>query len=134
MLQSSSRGERLSRELKLRGFQDIIQGVDKSCPRSFRSGSESPRVVMEHVLPSVVLTEAAKASFGCRSLGDGVFCELISLTSLLFLIADWSSSYGGAGKSCRSFLARGASRCVATELVLPSVVDQGSESSLRAGS
>ncbi len=52
---------------------------------SFRSGSDSPRVVIEHGLPSVDRTEAAKASMGCRPSGEGVFCELISLTILLFL-------------------------------------------------
>ena len=120
-------------DLKLRGFfTDIIQGAGRRCLLSFRSGSESPRVVIEHVLPSVVRTEAAKAAMGCRPSGDGVFCELISLTSLLFFIADWLSSFGGAGRSCRSSLARGANRCVAMELVLPSVADRGSGSSLRA--
>ena len=71
---------------------------------------------------------------GCRPAGDGVFCESISLTILLFLNADRSSSFGGAGRSCRSFPARVASRCVAMELVLPSSVDRGSGSSIRAGS
>ncbi len=47
---------------------------------SFCSGSESPRVAMEHVPPSVVRTEAAKETLGCRPSGEGFFCELISLT------------------------------------------------------
>ena len=69
MLQGSSRGERLARELKTpRLFTEIIQGV-------FCLGSELPRVVMEHVLPSVVRTEAAKATFGCRPSGDGIFAN-----------------------------------------------------------
>ena len=63
-----------------------------------------------------------------------IFWESISLTSLLFLIADLLSSFGGAGRSCRSSLARGASRSVATELVLPSAWNRGGGSSLRAGS
>ena len=84
---------------------------------------------MEHVFPS----EAAKTSMGCRPLGDGVFGELISLTSLLFLIADWSSSLGVAGRSCLSSLARGANRYAAMELVLPSAGDRGNGSNLRAG-
>ena len=76
----------------------------------------------------------SKSSLGCRPAVDGVFCESISLTSLLFLNADRASSLGGAGRSCRSSLARGANRCVAMELVLPSAADRGSGSSLRAGS
>ena len=76
MLQGSSRGERLARGPKTPlVFTDIIQGACKSCLLSFRSGSESPRVAMEHVPPSVVRTEAAKAALGCRPAGDGVFCE-----------------------------------------------------------
>ena len=76
MLQSSSRGERLARGLKtLRFFSKIIQGAGMSCLLSFYSGSESPRVAMEHVLPSVVRTEAAKAAFGCRRSGDGIFAN-----------------------------------------------------------
>ncbi len=53
---------------------------------SFRSGSESPRSVTEHVLPSVGRTEAAKAAMGHRPPGDGIFCEIISLTSLISLL------------------------------------------------
>ena len=101
---------------------------------SLRLRRESPRVVMEHVLPSVVRTEVAKAALDCRPSWNGVFCELISLTSLLFLIANLASSFGGAGKSCRSSLARGANRCVATEPVLPSDGDRVSGRSLWAGS
>jgi hypothetical protein len=122
-------------DLKLRGFfTDIIQGAGRRCLLSFRSGSESPRVVIEHVLPSVVWAEAAKATMGCRPLRDEVFYELISLTGLLFLIAVWLSSLGGSGKSCRSCLARGANHCVVMELVLPSAADRGSGSNLRTES
>ena len=72
MLQGSSRGERLARGLKLCDFfTEITQGAGKSCLLSFRSGSESPRVVIEHGLPSVDRTEAAKAAMGCRPSGDG---------------------------------------------------------------
>ncbi len=76
----------------------------------------------------------SEINFGLSSYMGWGFCEFISLTSLLFTITDWSSSFGGAGKSCRSSLARGASRCVAMELVLPSAMDRGNGSSLRAGS
>ena len=59
-------------DLKLRGlFKKINQGADRSCLLSFRSGNESPRLVMEHVLPS----EAAKAAMGCRPSGGGVFAN-----------------------------------------------------------
>jgi len=76
MRMGSSRGERLARELKTpRFFTENIQGVGKSCLLSFRSGSESPRVSIEHVLPSVVRTEAAKIAMGCRPSRDGVFYE-----------------------------------------------------------
>jgi hypothetical protein len=76
MLQGSSRGERLARGLKTPRFcTDIIQGAGKSCLLSFRSESESPRVVMERVLPSVVRTEASKSALGCRPSGDEVFAN-----------------------------------------------------------
>ncbi len=44
---------------------------------------------------------------GCRPSENGVFDELISLTSLLSIFTYWSSSFGEAGRSCRSSLARG---------------------------
>ena len=44
-----------------------------------------------------------------------IFWELVSLTSLLFFIADLLSSFGGAGRSCRSSLAA---------LYLPSLVPE----------
>ena len=76
MLHGISHGERLARGLKTpRFFKKINQGVGRSCLLFFRSGSESPRLVMEHVLPSV----AAKAAMDCRPSGGGFFCELISL-------------------------------------------------------
>ncbi len=43
----------------------------------------------------------SETRFRLSSFKGGGICELISLTSLLFLIADWSSSFG------RSSLARG---------------------------
>ena len=76
MLQDNSRGERLARGFKTpRFFTETIQGTGKSCLLSFPSNSESPRMVMEHVLPSVVPTEEAKASLGCRPSKDGIFAN-----------------------------------------------------------
>ena len=87
MLQGNIRRERLARGLKTPRFffKKVNQGAGRSCLLTFRSGSESPRLVMEHVIPF----EAAKATMGCRPSGGGVFCELISQTSLIFLIAAW---------------------------------------------
>ena len=63
-------------DLKLRGvLRRLLQGAGRSCMLSFRSRSESPRVAMEHLLPSVVRTEAAKATFGYGPSGDGIFAN-----------------------------------------------------------
>ncbi len=74
MLQGSSRGERLARGPKTALiFTEIIQGAYMSCLLSFPSGSESPRFAMEHVPPSVVRTEAAKAAWAVVLEGMGFF-------------------------------------------------------------
>ncbi len=100
----------------------------------FRSGSESPRVVTEHVLPSVVRTEAVKAAMGCRPSEDGVLCELISLAICFSLLEIGQARSEEELVGAAGLLARGASRCAATELVRSSAMDRGSGISLRAGS
>ena len=71
---------------------------------SFRSGSESPRGdgACASVRPS---DRGSESSFGLPS-SKG------TNESAFPFFADGSSSFGGAGRSCRSSLARGASRCV----------------------
>ncbi len=42
---------------------------------SFRSGSQSPRMAMEHLPPSVVRTEASKATWDVVLQGMGFFAN-----------------------------------------------------------
>jgi hypothetical protein len=87
MLQGSSRGERLARGPKTPlVFTENIQGAYRSCLLSFRSGSESPRVAMEHVPPSVGRIEAAKAAWAVVMQGMGFFLRINFANESVFFL------------------------------------------------
>jgi len=135
MLKGSSRGERHVRGLKTPRFFMEITSRSWQEPLAFFSLGERVAACGDRACASVLRSDrGSESNFWLWSFRGWDFRELISLTSLLFLIAGWISSFGGADKSCRSFLARGAGPCVATDLVFPSIVDRGSGSSLRARS